>query len=431
MCDTFVALESATADRSVILAKSADCQINEAHALFHLPRQKHVSGESIKTTYALIPQAPETYEVILSKSFWTYGAEIGINEYGLAIGNEAVFTTLQNEEKTDGIIGIDFLRLALERSTNCRQAIDLIGSLLEAYGQGGNCELEGYMHFDINYLMADPKEAWILETAGRKWAARQVDSLGSISNAFILEKDWDLCSVPAAPEKINWAEMYGDAEFIPKLGARERQCSSYNQLAAARGKVTVKTMFDILRDHGDKTDPVEGDALTVICAHAGPPEYRLWQATGAMVARLDGEDIMGWFTGTSGTCLSIFKPIFMGVDLPDIGPVPVERYDPKSLWWKHERLHRRAMADFETLMPEIRSDFDQVEAGFLAEASSVLHASPHLKREFTEYCFRKADYETSKWIEHLEKMDLKFKDPAVREMWKKYNAMAALSGMPA
>ncbi len=431
MCDSFVALKSATADQSVILAKSADCQINEAHALIHLPHQKHYPGEAVKTTYALIPQAPETYEVILSKSFWTYGAEIGINEYGLAIGNEAVFTTTQNDEKIDGIIGIDFLRLALERAKDCQEAIDVIGPLLEQFGQGGNCEVEGYMHFDINYLLADPKEAWILETAGRRWAAKRVDGVGSISNAFILEKDWDLCSVPAARAKINWAATYGDAEYVPKLGSRERQCSSYNQLAASRGKVTVKTMFDILRDHGSKPDPVEGDALTVICAHAGPPEYRLWQATGAMVAHLDGEDIMGWFTGTSGTCLSIFKPIFMGVDLPDIGPVPQEHYDPKSLWWKHERLHRQAMADFEALMPEIRCDFDKVEAEFMAEAPAVLHASPRLKRDFTEYCFRKADYETSKWIERLEKMDLSFKNPAVRDMWKKYNAMAGLSGMPA
>ena len=431
MCDTFVALSSATKDHSILLAKSADCQINEAHALTHIPRQRHVPGESIRTTYVLIPQAAETYEVILSKSFWTYGAEIGINEFGLAIGNEAVFTTTQNDEQVDGIIGIDFLRIALERAKNSREAIDVIGSLLEEYGQGGNCEIEGYMHFDINYLMADPKEAWILETAGRKWAAKQVDGVGSISNAFILEKDWDLCSVPAAEEKLNWAATYGDAEYIPKLGARERQCSSYNQLMAASGGVTVQTMFNILRDHGIRTDPVAGETLTVICAHAGPPEYRLWQATGAMVAHLDGEQIMGWFTGTSGTCLSIFKPVFLGVDLPDIGPVPVERYDPNSLWWRHERLHRRAMANFEDLMPQIRADFDKVEAEFMAEAPAVICASPRLKTEFMQYCFRRADYETGKWNDRLEKMNLSFRDPNVEAMWKKYNAMAGLTGMPA
>jgi hypothetical protein len=64
--------------------------------------------------------------------------------------------------------------------------------------------------------------------------------------------------------------------------------------------------------------------------------------------------------------VSIFKPVFPGVELPDIGPYPNEHFNPDSLWWKHELLHRRAMADFDNLVPEIRQDFDALEAGFLA-----------------------------------------------------------------
>ena len=37
MCDTFVALPPVTAGKSVILGKSADCRVNEAHALVRLP----------------------------------------------------------------------------------------------------------------------------------------------------------------------------------------------------------------------------------------------------------------------------------------------------------------------------------------------------------------------------------------------------------
>ena len=37
MCDSFVALPPATAGKSVIMAKSADCLVNEAHALVRLP----------------------------------------------------------------------------------------------------------------------------------------------------------------------------------------------------------------------------------------------------------------------------------------------------------------------------------------------------------------------------------------------------------
>lgn len=41
MCDTFVALGSATADGSVIFGKNSDREPNEAHELCVLPRTQH------------------------------------------------------------------------------------------------------------------------------------------------------------------------------------------------------------------------------------------------------------------------------------------------------------------------------------------------------------------------------------------------------
>src|SRR6185503_3694446 len=178
-------LPSSTLNKTTILAKSADCQVNEAHALVRFPRRKHLPGAAFKATHLMVPQVEETYEVILGKSFWTWGAEVGINEYGVAIGNEAVFTTLQKEEKSEGLIVIDMLRLGLERGRTAREAVDAITSALKALGQGGNCELAGNSHFDGSHLIADSNEAWILETAGRQWVAKKVsDSIGSISNVL-------------------------------------------------------------------------------------------------------------------------------------------------------------------------------------------------------------------------------------------------------
>ena len=51
------------------------------------------TGEAVRITHLVIPQAEQTYEVLLTKAFWTYGCEIGVNEFGLAMGEEAVFTT--------------------------------------------------------------------------------------------------------------------------------------------------------------------------------------------------------------------------------------------------------------------------------------------------------------------------------------------------
>src|SRR4030067_131249 len=125
MCDTFVALPTHTQDHNMLFAKSADCEVNEANAVVRIPRKKHVKGEAVRITHLVIPQAEETYEILLTKAFWTYGCEIGVNEFGLSMGEEAVFTTEMAKEDRDGLIGPDLKRLGLRRARNSRHAIEV------------------------------------------------------------------------------------------------------------------------------------------------------------------------------------------------------------------------------------------------------------------------------------------------------------------
>jgi dipeptidase len=419
-----------TATRSVIFAKSADCEVNEANALVRIPRQQHVPGEVVRLTHLAIPQAEETYEVILTKVFWTYGCEIGINEYGLAMGEEAVYTTQETIEEKDGVIGPDLMRIGLERARTCQEAIEIMTALLEQYGQGGNCEMSGNSHFDSSFLMSDTQEAYILETAGRDWAARKIDDIGSISNMLSIRSDWDRRSGEQKP--LDWANAYARPEVPPTLGSPDRQSITYHGLAAARGQISVTTAFDIMRHHNPGYHPAHAPAHQNVCVHAGPQKNRWWQADAVMVTEVGDHGVMAWVTGTSGTCVSIFKPVFLGVDLPDIGPLPTQNFNPDSLWWKHELLHRRAMADFDRVVSEIRQDFDRIEAAFLAAAETVKYGAVNEKKEFMDYCFRKAMDATEAWIERLRgRRDLAFDDPAYGAMWRKLNAGAGLTGLPA
>ncbi len=432
MCDTLAALPQATKEKNVIFAKSADCEVNEANALVRIPGKKHVPGEAVRISHLVIPQAEKTYEVILTKAFWTYGCEIGINEFGLAMGEEAVFTTEMDDEKSTGIIGPDLMRLGLERARNCREAIQVMTELLEKYGQGGSAELKGNSHFDSSFLMADTSEAYILETAGRKWATKRIDSVGSISNLLGIRKDWDECSLAnTVMDELDWAARFGLPEVPSTLGSPDRQATTFNCLDAARGQITPKTIFDLMRHHNPGYHPAKADAHRNICIHAGPQENRWWQADGVMVTDVGPDGMVIWVTGTSGNCVSIFKPVFLGVDIPDIGPVPSEHFDPRSLWWKHELLHRRAMADFDHLVGEIRADFDVLEAEFLSQTPAVRKGTDAEKCDFMEYCFRESMDATEKWIARLRaNRQLSFKDPAYRAMWKKLNAEAGMTGMP-
>jgi secernin len=430
MCDTLAALAPATADGETLFAKSADCEVNEANALVRIPRARHLPGEAVRVTHLVIPQALETHDVLLTKAFWTWGCEIGVNEHGLCMGEEAVFTT-EMAEAQDGLIGPDLMRLGLERARTCREAIEVMTVLLEKYGQGGSAELKGNSHFDSSFLMADAREAWILETAGRKWAARKITDFCSISNALSIRTDWERCPAAGAGP-LDWASTFGLADVPERLGAPQRQKASSQGLAAARGAITAATIFDLMRRHGDGYDPALAPVHSGLCMHAGPQKDRWWQADGVMVADVRADDILVWVTGTSANCLSIFKPVFPRLPLPDLGPLPAEHFDPASMWWKHELLHRRAMADFHTVIPEIRASFDVLEREFLAAAPAVRGGTPAEKGQFMDHCFQRAARETEAWIARLaSRKDLSFSDPAYRAMWKKLNAEAGLSGLPA
>ena len=105
----------------------------------------------------------------------------------MVIGNEAVFT--RRTGSGEGVpLGMDLVRLGLERSTSAREAVQVVVDLLEKHGQGGSCSKEHpRFSYDNSYLVADPAGAFVLETAGRHWAVEEVRGPGrSISNGLTI-----------------------------------------------------------------------------------------------------------------------------------------------------------------------------------------------------------------------------------------------------
>src|ERR1044072_4156136 len=137
MCDTLVAIPPYTADGAVWFAKNSDREPGEAQIVEHLAHQKYSAPTTLRCTYIEIPQSSYTYEVLLSRPFWMWGAEMGTNEHGVAIGNEAVFTKIPYAKT--GLTGMDLLRLPLERASSAREALALIQELITEHGQGGGC----------------------------------------------------------------------------------------------------------------------------------------------------------------------------------------------------------------------------------------------------------------------------------------------------
>ena len=88
----------------------------------------------------------------------------------------------------------DLLRLGLERGKTAYEAMHVIISLLEKYGQGGNAAVGKVFHYHNAFLIADPTEAWILDTVNRRWVARRVQDVAGISNCYSTTTQWDEAS---------------------------------------------------------------------------------------------------------------------------------------------------------------------------------------------------------------------------------------------
>lgn len=302
MCDTFVALPPVTADGCVIFGKNSDRPRGEAQTVVRYPGRRHDAGARVRCTYIEIAEAPVTFAVLLSRPDWMWGAEMGANEHGVVVGNEAVWT--REDLGPPALLGMDLVRLGLERADSAYRAIEIVTGLLEEYGQGGACaENDPGFAYHNSFLIADRREAWVLETAAGFWAAERITTgVRNISNALSIRARFDLASenlAQRAAEKglyggtgaFDFAAAFGGAGGEPAPGSREAW--GRRLLKNPPGRFTPEIMMDILRHHESG-----------ICMHGEV------QTTASMVSRLTGGGADAhWMTGAPHPCRSPFKPV--------------------------------------------------------------------------------------------------------------------------
>ncbi len=442
MCDTMVALGNVTADGSVLFAKNSDREPNEAHEVVIVPSADHPVGSRVKCTYLEIPQVSHTYAVLLAKPFWIWGAEMGANEHGVVIGNEAVFTRVPYQ-KEKGLIGMDFIRLALERSRSAEEALHCIINLLEEYGQGGNCGFRHRMFYHNSFILADAKEAWVLETAGKFWAAEKVKDIRTISNGLTIGQTWDMASTGLVEHAIkqgwcqsksdfHFARCYSDRVYTRFSDARRRQKCSADLLSLQRGKITEKTMFQILRSHagiGEEERRIDrGLTGSEVCMHAGFGPIRGSQSVGSMVSRLTPNSATHWVTGTSAPCLSIFKPVWIDSGLPeDLIDHPQGVFDESTLFWKHEILHRAVLKNYPERSRVFLVKRNEMEEEFLRQEAKKRFQSEIERRAFTDECFEKSQDAEEHWLKDVLKVPEKRLDFFYHLAWKQFNQEGEMS----
>lgn len=304
MCDTVGKIGKK--DTFSMFAKNSDREYDEPQIMVFIDSKEN-NSKTVKTTYIEIEQVKHTHGILISKPIWMWGAEMGVNDCGVCIGNEAIKTKTSKLNK-EALIGMDFVRLGLERASSAKEALNIIIDLLQKYGQGGNCGYNKESYYDNSFLIMDRNELYILETVGKKYAVKN-KKMATISNCL----------------SISNADIYNDVKnFKQKYTENRKGNGSIRKKITYRNLLFAKNednLFKIMRTHCRKKG-------CSICMHG---EY---ETANSMVVILKERPEI-YFTGCPNPCESEYKKYVFGEKITY--PIMNEENQNNYLFWKSKR----------------------------------------------------------------------------------------------
>jgi len=339
VCDTFCIRRP----DGMLFAKSSDRPPDEAQLVERFGRR--AAGGTLHTTHLAIPDGGAA-ALVGSRPAWMWGLEHGVNEHRVAIGNEKVWTVDDPTSVPPALLGMDLVRLGLERARSADEALDAIVDLLARHGQGGSGEEGRDEPYWSSFLVVDPSGGWVLETSGTSWVAAPVGAGAAISNRLTLGTGWARSSpdVEAGADWDAWRAPDAPTGIADHRLAATRRCVALGPDAGPRDAVAA------LRDHGTGPWGEPGAAVAdpppapegirddwsgvTVCMHVRD----LSCTTASMVADLPvdpGQPVRVW--ATLGTpCTGAYLPV--GV-LEDTAVIP-DILGDEEVWRAHSAWSR-------------------------------------------------------------------------------------------
>ena len=384
MCDTLCVIGAGRA----LFGKNSDRPRDEVQVLEAHPARP--AGGTIRTTY--LELADDGACVLVgSRPAWMWGFEHGVNEHGVAIGNERIFTVDDPAAAPPALTGMDLVRLGLERGRTADDAIAHMTALLEQHGQGGSCEDGVDDPYWSSFLVADATGAWILETSGRTWVARAVDDGAAISNRVTLGTDWTRAS-----DDIGRDDDFGRRldRSVPTEPADVRLAATRSCVATGAAALSAADIVATLRHHGTRPWGAPGaDASEV--EPPPPPAAPGWDGftvcwhirtvqstTASVVADLRDGDAPRVWAALGSPCASVYVPLF----LPDGIPAALGE---GATWRRFAALRDRVETDGAALV-DVRAILGPVETE-LWEAAEAVPRDPSARQAFAEAAWAAVD----------------------------------------
>jgi secernin len=354
-----------------------------------VPAGSHEANSTVRCQYLEIPQAQRTFAVLGSRPYWLWGFEHGVNEAGVAIGNEAVYT--HDPVPDHGLLGMDLVRLGLERGATAAEAKKVITDLLERYGQGGAAVVGGDRRYHNSFIVADATEAWVIETSRRHWAARRTKRGAVISNLVTIEDDWDECSdgleeharemgywsAPAST-RFNFRAAYEDLESRhwtePRYGVGCRLLAEHDQHDVPQLMRYLRDHFEAGTVNGTSADGTPVDRT--VCIHPSVARGSTGSTAASMVVELAQSELppVAWVSMAT-PCTGPFMPVTVGQCLPAALETADERPSRDSAWWAMRELQYVADRDPELLTSLAQEVWGPLEHQLLAQDPRLTDAA--------------------------------------------------------
>ncbi|MBC7194689.1 MAG: secernin [Caldisericia bacterium] len=428
MCDTFVVLGKKTLSGYPIFGKNSDRDPNEPQ-IFAFFDNRGFFKEKVKTTYIEVEPYEVKARIFLSKPIWLWGGEMGINEFGVSIGNEAVFTKIKYKEV--GLTGMDMIRIALETSSTSFEAVKKIIELNEIYGQGGNCGYEKKIKYHNSFLISDSNEAYVLELVDKYYVYKKVSLFYNISNKLSIKNDFDGIH-NELDKNINFEKYFSDPLYTYFSGSKEREKRG-RELLEKIEMHSLDTFIKILSDRGTN----KFASMRNISMNAGGGLVSS-QTTSSMIVEYGKVNII-WFTMSPYPEISLFKPTFF-TDEDNILNIKNEKNLIK-IWKLNNLFFRKFIQNYEENLERIKDlkenyqkkifelfDREELENLSNQKLNEITIKSLEIENEYRNeglkimerVPIKKHFYFTSYWNKENKKLIEEEKDEELKNLYLKY-----------
>ncbi len=291
---------------------------------------------------------------------------MGINEHGVAIGNEAIFSKVKRKENR--LLGMDLLRLGLERGKNAKESASYMIEYLEKYGVSGSNSNRKPLYYDNAFLITDRRESYVLET---EWKDYTLNKVGN---------DWSISNFPSF-------RTYSLDRLYSTLGKGIKRQS--RTLSMIKRSDSLQDMMGLMRmHHNGFTHPRNGNNEDV-CMHGGFLSRKDQTANSFVIEIWDAFSLI-WTTHSGNPCVSVYKPIIfmngmiVGNPLPDRGYWKTAQEMHYKLFMAPDEEYERSRENVLKIQNDLIARFEPIRNKLLSSIS--------LEKEeidsFYEYAYR-------------------------------------------